>query len=272
MHVPAPSLRPPHSSRLCRPSVRHATWNQFGTPKSLIKYGGYFATGLGSDPVAAAKTFITSNKALFRLSDAGVANLELLNDSPMTGSDGHAVLFRQTFGGLPATQDGLITVGVVNGKVAYVSSSSAGDGNATAAPVLGPQQAWLIAAASVGHSFSIVNLSAGKSINGWRTFTANGLNDLQRARLVAMPTPTERRPAGVRDDRARQREQRRTLRRTPCSSTPSPATCSTGTTTCSSLRGGTSAAESQTCESTGHLCSFDGTMNGDRDTRRRTAA
>ena len=52
----------------------NATWNQFGTPQSLIKYGDYLATGLSSDPVAAAKTFITNNKALFRLSDQGVAN------------------------------------------------------------------------------------------------------------------------------------------------------------------------------------------------------
>ena len=124
----------------------------FGTPKSLIKYGGYLATGLSSDPVAAAKTFITNNKALFRLSDQGVSNLELLNDSPMVGSNGHAVLFRQTFGGLPATQDGLITVGVVDGKVAYVSSSSAGDGNAPAAAILSPKAAWILAAANVGYT------------------------------------------------------------------------------------------------------------------------
>jgi hypothetical protein len=116
-----------------------ASWNHFGTPQSLIKYGGYLATGLGTDPVTAAKTFVTDNKALFRLSDAGVSNLQLLNDSPMVGSDGHAVLFRQTFGGLPATQDGLITVGVVDGNVAYASSSSAGDGNPPAASALGPQ-------------------------------------------------------------------------------------------------------------------------------------
>ena len=64
----------------------HATWNRFGTPQSLIKYGGYLATGLSSDPVAAAKTFISSNKALFRLSTQGVSNLELLNDSPLVGS------------------------------------------------------------------------------------------------------------------------------------------------------------------------------------------
>src|SRR6266540_1693111 len=38
-----------------------ATWNRFGTPASLIKYGGYLATGLGSDPVTAARTFVGQN-------------------------------------------------------------------------------------------------------------------------------------------------------------------------------------------------------------------
>src|SRR5215467_14613547 len=71
----------------------HATWNRFGTPASLITYGGYLATGLGSDPVAAAKSFIGNNESLFRLSDAGVANLRLVNDSPLVGSAGHAVMF-----------------------------------------------------------------------------------------------------------------------------------------------------------------------------------
>src|SRR5438477_1360165 len=143
-------------------SGAHATWNQFGTPRSLIKYGGYLATGLSSDPVAAAKTFITNNASLFRLSSQGVANLQLLNDSPMVGSNGHAVLFRQTFGGLAATQDGLITVGVVDGNVAYVSSSSAGDGNVPAAATLAPKAAWLAAAANVGLSLASANLSRGK--------------------------------------------------------------------------------------------------------------
>ena len=61
----------------------HATWNRFGTPQSLIKYGGYLAAGLSSDPVTAARSFISSNAGLFRLSAQGVSNLELLSDSPM---------------------------------------------------------------------------------------------------------------------------------------------------------------------------------------------
>jgi extracellular elastinolytic metalloproteinase len=168
----------------------HATWNRFGTPQSLIKYGGYLATGLGSDPVAAARTFISTNKALFRLSDQGVANLELLNDSPMVGSNGHAVLFRQTFGSLAATQDGLVTVGVVDGKVAYVSSSSAGDGAAPGAATLSAAAAWVAAANGVGRNVSILDVHYTKNdaTTGWTALKVSGFDQYQRARLTAFPT------------------------------------------------------------------------------------
>src|SRR3989442_9354028 len=111
-----------------------ATWSRFGTPQSLIKYGGYLATGLSGDAVSAALAWISANKALFRLSDAGVANLELLSDSKMSGYDGHAVIFRQRFGGLPAAQDGMITVGVTGGEGAHLSSPAPGEGEAPRAP------------------------------------------------------------------------------------------------------------------------------------------
>ncbi len=96
-------------------------WNRYGTAASLIKDSGYLATGLSSDPVTAARSFISANRALFRLSSTGLDNLEVLNDSKLTGSPAHVVLFRQKFGSLPSAQDGMISVGVVGGKVAYVS-------------------------------------------------------------------------------------------------------------------------------------------------------
>jgi extracellular elastinolytic metalloproteinase len=249
----------------------NATWNQFGTPKSLIKYGGYLATGLSSDPVAAAKTFITNNAALFRLSSQGVANLQLLNDSPLVGSEGHAVLFRQTFGGLPATQDGLITVGVVNGKVAYVSSSSAGDGNAPPAATLSPQAAWTLAAANVGHQLSVVNLSQGKNINGWQAFAAPGLNGVQRVRLTALPTPTQGvRPAyeSIVLDNASNGEARAYTEYVDAVTGKvwvrhnDVQQLSDGKQSTASAASAPSTAESQNCDSTGHTCTFDGTMPG----------
>jgi hypothetical protein len=171
----------------------HATWNRFGTPQSLIHYGGFLATGLGSDPVAAARTFISSNKALFRLSSQGVSNLQLLNDSPLVGSAAHAVMFRQTFGALAATQDGMITVGVVGGKVAYVSSSSAGDGNTPGPATLSAAQAWVLAAQNVGKPVSLVSVLASKvdSKTGWTGLHVAGFNGFQRVRLTALPTYTQ---------------------------------------------------------------------------------
>ena len=168
-------------------------WNRFGTPASLINHGGYLATGLSSNAVEAARSFIAANKVLFRLSDAGMRNLELVNDSVMSGGRGHAVLFRQTFGDLAAAQDGMITVGVVDGKVAYVSSSAAGDGNAPAAAVLRPVGAWLKAANSAGVGLGAIaaDISGVRQEAGWTVFDVTGLSEPQRSRLVALPTPTQ---------------------------------------------------------------------------------
>ena len=208
--------------------------------------------------MTAARSFVSANKALFRLSDQGVSNLELLNDSPLAGSDGHAVLFRQTFGGLPATQDGLITVGVVDGKIAYVSSSSAGDGSAPAAAVLGPQEAWLRAAAGVGLNLSVFDVSAGKNVNGWLTFRAAGLNDLQRVRLVAMPTPADGvQPAYeaiVLD-----------VRNTGAASAYTVFVDAVNGNVLfrhNDVQQAASLDSGSTCESTGHACAYQGTMTG----------
>ena len=180
------------ASDIVRAMGARVEWNQFGTPASLIKYGGYLATGLGSDPVAAARSFVSTNKALFGLTAAAVGDLELVNHTRMTGGRGHAILFRQQFGSLPAAQDGMISVGVVDGKVAYVSSSAAG---AAAAPattgLIDPGAAWLKAAANVGHTAASADITGVQNERGWTLFSVDGLDEQQRARLVALPTPTQ---------------------------------------------------------------------------------
>ena len=181
----------------------HVEWNRFGTPASLIKYGGYLATGLTGSPVAAARSWIRSKAALFRLTTADVNDLELVNDSPLVGSAGHAVMFRQRFGSLPATQDGLITVGIKSGNIAYVSSSVAGHQDPPAAATLSAQQAWLAAAASVGRPASAGDIANVRQDDGWTAFSVTGFDTPlvggvkpaqqvdQRARLVALPTYTQ---------------------------------------------------------------------------------
>src|SRR5262249_52922019 len=107
-----------------------ARWNGFGTPSVLRSTGAPLATGLADDPVRAARQYIAANGDLLGLTASGMGALELLTMAPMGA--GAAVLFRQRFGHLPAAHDGLISVGVRDGAVWYVSSSLARDGKTPA--------------------------------------------------------------------------------------------------------------------------------------------
>ena len=169
------------------------TWNRFGTPRSLSKPGGYLATGVAGDSaVAAARAWLAGNKELFRLTSTD--GLVLYGDSRLAASNGHAVHFRQVFDGLPAAQDGMVTVALTGTpqsgwKIAYVSSSLAGDTTLAGVKRLSAQEAWLRAAATVGRATSILDLRPARTDRDWTTFGVRGFADVQRARLVAVPTP-----------------------------------------------------------------------------------
>jgi extracellular elastinolytic metalloproteinase len=167
-------------------------WNDFGTPSSLIKYGDYLATGLaGADAAAVARAFLDTNAGLFRLSEGGATKLELWKDATLAGSDAHAVAFKQRFGDLLAAEGGMVVVGVVGDKVAYASSSLSGDAALAAAPTLSAQEAWTKAAANVGRNVSVLALGHAQQGPEWTTFEVDGFRQLQRARLVSLPTPTD---------------------------------------------------------------------------------
>ena len=189
----------PSTAQINRATQLGATvrWNKFGTPQSLIKYGGWLATGLSGSPETAARSWIRTNRLLFRLSDTDVTNLELVSSNRINA--GRAVLFRQRYGGLRAGQDGLIIVGIGGGKVAYVASSASGSKLAPQGAILSPQQAWAKAAAHVGRPVAAVALGTARTIGDWTVFSAPGLKTPvynekssgavdQRARLVAVPT------------------------------------------------------------------------------------
>ena len=169
-----------------------ARWNTFGTPSSLRKDGDYLAAGVaGGDAVAVARAFLDANAALFRLPAGGAASLALWNDATLAGSEGHAVVFRQKFGDLLAAEGGMVVVGVVGDKVAYASSSLTGDTALAAQPTLTAAQAWTKAAANVGRNVSVLALGNGQQGADWTTFAVDGFAQAQRARLVALPTPSD---------------------------------------------------------------------------------
>jgi extracellular elastinolytic metalloproteinase len=164
-----------------------ATWNRFGTPRSLTRAGRYLATGLPDDPVAAARRWIAQNRGLLGLSTAAADDLELLNSAPMGA--GRALLLRQRFDGLAAGRDGLLVVGVVEGKVAYVSSSLARNTRLSGETRLSAGEALRAAATAAGIEPGA--LSGERVQDGWTVFDAGSLTHPARARLVAVPTPTD---------------------------------------------------------------------------------
>ncbi len=129
-----------------------ASWTRFGTAGSLIRDGGWLASGLSGDAGdGRARRSCQRNRTLFGLSDAGVAGLQLVADNRLVSSQAHVVLLRQTFGGLPATQDGLISVGRARrqGRLRLLVLGRRRGRSATAPPSPRPQ-AWAAAAANVG--------------------------------------------------------------------------------------------------------------------------
>jgi uncharacterized repeat protein (TIGR01451 family) len=176
-----------------------ASWTRFGTPASLIRDGGWLATGLSGSPATAARNWIRSHRTLFRLTDADVTNLEQIADIKLRDSAAHVVQFRQRYGSLPAGQDGLLIVGITGGKIAYVSSSASGSISAPQPATLSPAAAWIKAAVHVGHPASLGQVSNQRSVGDWTVFSVAGFvtpsitgksSDAidQRARLVAVPT------------------------------------------------------------------------------------
>jgi extracellular elastinolytic metalloproteinase len=182
-------------------------WNQFGTPRVLFNNSGYLSGAAEGDATDVARRFVAENAGLFKLSPAGVERLEVVTDSPLlegpdlvrqqqgeqVSTDGvaHVITFRQTFAdGLVAGNDGLLTIGVQrDGRVAWVSSSVTGDEEVSGSRSLDAVAAIRAAAQDAG--LDLGDLSAAGAEGPWTTFTSSLTRDLQRARLMAVPTPTD---------------------------------------------------------------------------------
>jgi extracellular elastinolytic metalloproteinase len=169
------------------------TWSQFGTPATVSKRGKYLAKGIrAKNAPAAATKWLNRNRALFRI--GAFDKLVVDSDSPMYQSRGHAVVFRQVFGGLQATEGGTITVAVTGTakrgwKVVFASSNATRDSSLTGTAKISGVQAWLRAADSVGvDGYSMAHVRDAKVARGWTQIALGGLSDLQQVRAVAFPT------------------------------------------------------------------------------------
>jgi len=185
----APAAAQERAVRAMDATVR---WNRFGTPQSLLARSGRLGPRIEAPGAAqAARRWVGDHRALFRL--PSTEGLEVEHAGRFAGSKGHAVVLRQSFGGLPAGVDGVLTVGVRGSRdagwqVVYASSSVTGDSTLRGANRLSPREAWARAAADVGRAVSLAQLGKAKEYGGWTTFAAPGFAQLQRARPVAVPT------------------------------------------------------------------------------------
>ncbi|WP_353952277.1 M36 family metallopeptidase [Knoellia sp. S7-12] len=171
------------------------TWNRFGSVGAVTPSGTTpLATGLGANPLAAARAYLNKNAAAFGVTAADIAAMQHISTNKI--GDTSVVMLRQTYGGVEAGIDGLVVVAIDKGSARYVSSTLApvqGKSAARrAAPSLSAEQALSKAAANVGAKASGIAKSAGTQRSasaGWTTLTAKGLTGEQHVKQVAVPVP-----------------------------------------------------------------------------------
>ena len=98
-------------------------WNRFGTPASISPVSGTLGAASSGDAEAAARSWLSSHASLFGMSASQMKALTLVRSQKLAGSGARAVLFRQDFGGPAPALGSMVTVGIGNGAVQYVSSS-----------------------------------------------------------------------------------------------------------------------------------------------------
>ena len=162
-----------------------ARWNKLGTPDNLSRPGGYLQTGLAADPVTAARQWVADNSDVLGLSPGAANSLQVIATNPIGA--GAAVLLQQHFDGLAAGLDGQIALGVVGGKVVYASSTLSSDNALSGTASISAADALRAAAADVG--VDVGNVSEIGSRDGWTLLSASTQHQVQKAKLVAVPTP-----------------------------------------------------------------------------------
>ena len=163
-------------------------WNSFGTPSSILPTDGSLGRASSDDAAVAARSWLRRNTAVLGISAAQVDGLELVNSQKLAQTGARAVLFRQTFGDLSPAIGSMVTVGVANGQITYVSSSlTRGTADLTEGSAeLRPAAAWLKAAANVGRD----TIDASKVVSGvkagWTRLKVPGFAQEQQVRLRSL--------------------------------------------------------------------------------------
>ena len=161
-------------------------WNRFGTPASISPVSGTLGKASSTDAVAAARSWFGAHAGVFGLSAAQLKGLTLVSNQKLAGSSARAVLLRQDFGGPAPALGSMVTVGVGNGAIQYVSSSLVRTSQKVPAATLSPTAAWLKAAADIGRTVPAADLTKVTSSLGWTRFKVAGFAQEQQVRLRSL--------------------------------------------------------------------------------------
>ena len=167
----------------------------FGTPRELLRYGGYLTGPARGSAVGVARAWLTTHRVAFGLSADDVRALVVSRNYVNPASGTHVITFTQVFGGLQAVFGGRLNVAVTrDGRIL----SFTGDPRPSAHLAARPRLIMASAVAAVAHSAApktayraVVTGRTGM----WTRFGAGAFGFPQYARAVAFPTARSIRPA-----------------------------------------------------------------------------
>ena len=101
----APTAAQERAARAFGGTVR---WNRFGTPQSVLAPSGVRVEAANAEQ--AARKLVDAYASVFGV--AGSQEMQVRHAQRFAGTQAYAVVLRQTFGGVPAGLDGLLSIGL----------------------------------------------------------------------------------------------------------------------------------------------------------------
>jgi extracellular elastinolytic metalloproteinase len=167
----------------------------FGTPRELLRYGGYLTGPSRGAPVSIARGWIAAHRAAFGLSTRDVRALTVSRNYTNPASRTHVITFTQMFGGRPAVFGGRLNVAVTrSGRILSFTGDARPSAGLAAQPKLSMSTAVTALARSKAPRAGYRASVTGKT-GIWTRFAKGPFGRPQYARAAAFPTARGVRPA-----------------------------------------------------------------------------
>ncbi|MDQ0994483.1 M36 family metallopeptidase [Streptomyces sp. V3I7] len=173
------------------------TWNHLtGTPRSLRVPGGYLSGPKPGTAAAVARGWLDDRRALFALTGAEVAALDVTRDHALPGTGARVITFAQTFGGVRAVHGGTLIVAVdKDGQVLSYAGDPVRGGGLLAGFTKSATDALTKVVGDLAPGVDYVAKATGDVQAGYTVFGAGPFGDVQRVMKIAFPTVDGARPA-----------------------------------------------------------------------------